>query len=155
MSTPSFAILSKAYPRRQEYMRDILYDEMGWSDLKGHPGFRDTCAIRMSIALNGAGVNVTGWLKIKAGKLAGKRVEPAQAALSRWLRKKWGQPDIFQTADEARRRIGNRTGVVSFWGIHGTAQGHIDLVEPFGNGFHVCAMDCYFQSREIWFWHIL
>lgn len=154
MSKPSFAVLSKAYPRRQEYMRELLYDEMGWPDLKTHPGFMDTCAIRMSIALNGANVSVLGDLKIKAGKLKGRRVEPRQAALSRWLKQRWGAPEVFRTPDEARRQIGNRTGVVSFWGIGGSAQGHIDIVEPVGNGFHRCAMDCYFQSREIWFWHV-
>lgn len=136
-------------------MREMLYDEMGWPDLKNHPAFKDTCAIRMSIALNGAGFPVPGWLQIKSGSLTGKRVEPSQAKLSRWLKEKWGQPEVFKTEDEARGRIGNRTGVVSFWGIEGGAQGHIDLVEPAGNGFHTCAMECYFKSREIWFWHLL
>lgn len=154
MSRPSFAALARAYPTRQEYMREGLYDAMGWPDLKRHPAFKDTCAIRMSIALNGANEPVSGWLKIKAGQLAGRRVEPSQAALSRWLKGKWGQPEIFKTPDEARRKIGNRTGVVSFWGIGGTAQGHIDIVEPAAHGFHSCAMECYFQSREIWFWHV-
>ena len=74
----------------------------------------DTCTIRMSIALNGARVNVVGWLKIKAGVLEGMRVEPSQAALSRWLKGKLGQPEIFGSPDQARRKIGNRTGVVSF-----------------------------------------
>lgn len=154
MSRPSFAVLSRAYPRRRDYKREGLYDEMGWPDLKEHPAFKDTCAIRMSIALNGAKVDVNGWLKIKAGELVGKRVEPSQAGLSRWLKGKWGPPEIFRTTDDARRGIGNRTGVVSFWGSGGTAQGHIDIVKPDEHGFHSCAMECYFQSREIWFWHV-
>lgn len=117
MSKPSFTVLAKAYPRRHEYMREALCDAMGWPDLKTHPAFTDTCAIRMSIALNGASTPVSGWLKIKAGKLEGRRVEPSQAALLRWLKATWGKPEVFTTPDEARVEIGNRTGVVSFWGM--------------------------------------
>ena len=98
---------------------------------------------------------VTGWLKIKAGPLKGKSVEPAHAKLSKWLKQQWGQSELFKNEDDARRGVGNRTGVVSFWGIDNSAQGHIDLVKPDGNGFHDCAMSCYFKSREIWFWPVV
>lgn len=152
---PSFALLAKAYPRRDKFVRAALYDQLGWPDLKDHPAFKDTCAIRMSVALSAAGVPLTGWLQVKAGPLIGKRIEPSQAKLSRWLKKSWGAPTIFKSESEAQRGIGNKTGVVSFWGIDGTAQGHIDIVKPDGNGFHDCAMSCYFKSREIWFWPVL
>lgn len=152
---PSFAFLDKGYPRREKYARDVLYDQLGWSDLKTHPSFQDTCAIRMSVALSAAGVALTGWLKVKSGPLKGKSIEPSQAKLSRWLKGRWGQPEVFRSKDDARLGIGNRTGVVSFWGIEDTPQGHIDLVKPDGHGFHTCAMSCYFQSREIWFWPVL
>ena len=152
---PSFAILAKGYPRRDQFMRDALYDSLGWADLKAHPSFQDTCAIRMSVALNTAGVPITGWLRVKAGPLKGKSIEPSQAKLSRWLKERWGQPELFKSEDAAQRGIGNQSGVVSFWGIDGTPQGHIDLVKPDEQGFHACAMSCYFKSREIWFWPVL
>ncbi|PWF48807.1 T6SS effector amidase Tae4 family protein [Massilia glaciei] len=152
---PSFSFLFKGYPLRHVIMREMLYDELGWPDLKAHKAFGDTCAIRMSVALNSAGVPVPGWLKVKAGPLKGKSIEPSQAKLSRWIKASWGQPEIFKSEDAATRGIGNRTGVVSFWGVDGTAQGHIDLVKPDGNGFHSCAMSCFFKSREIWFWPVL
>lgn len=152
---PSFAFLDQGYPRREKFARDALYDQLGWSDLKANPSFQDTYAIRMSVALSAAGMALTGWLKVKAGPLKGKSIGPSQAKLSRWLKGKCGQPEVFRTGDDARLGIGNRTGVVSFWGIEGTPQGHIDLVKPDGHGFHACAMSCYFQSREIWFWPVL
>ncbi|NHZ66424.1 hypothetical protein [Massilia genomosp. 1] len=79
---PAFAFLFKSYPRRELLDRDKLYDQLGWADLKNKPAFHDTCAIRMSVALNGAEVAVAGWLRIKSGTLAGKNVEPSQAKLS-------------------------------------------------------------------------
>ena len=51
--------------------------------------------IGMSVALGAASVPLTGWLKIKAGPLKGKSIEPSQAKLSRWLKEKWGQPEFF------------------------------------------------------------
>jgi hypothetical protein len=150
---PSFLLLDKAHPHKIK--KDVLYDDLGWPDLKTHPKFEDTCAIRMSVALVGAGQPLTGWLKIKAGPLKGKSVEPSQAKLSRWLKENWGRPEVFKSEDDARHGIGNRSGVASFWGIHGTVQGHIDLVKPDGHGFHDCAMSCFFDSREIWFWPVL
>jgi hypothetical protein len=150
---PSFALIDRGYPHKIK--REVLYDDLGWPDLKVHPKFEDTCAIRMSVSLVAVGEPLTGWLKIKAGPLKGKSVEPSQAKLSRWLKERWGQPEVFSSKDEARGGIGARTGVASFWGLHGTPQGHIDIVKPDGNGFHTCAMSCYFESREIWFWPVL
>ena len=150
---PSFLLLGKGYPHKVK--KEALYDTLGWPDLKEHAAFKDTCAIRMSLALVAAGAPLTGWLKIKAGPLKGKSVEPSQAKLSRWLKNEWGQPEIFRRTSDAQREIGVRTGVASFWGLAGTSQGHIDLVKPDGNGFHECAMSCYFDSREIWFWPVL
>ncbi len=70
----------------------------------------------------------------------------------------WGAPEVFKSRAAARDGIAIRSGVVSFFSIEGaggTAQGHIDLVEPDGQGFHTCAMACYFKSAEIWFWPLL
>lgn len=149
---PAFSLLSRSYPLKKLLDRPKLYDQLGWSDLTDKPAFQDTCAIRMSIALNAAGVPVAGWLKIKSGPLKGKNVEPSQAKLSQWLKRQWGQPEVYKNDDYALHGIGNRTGIVSIWGINLTPQGHIDLVSPDGKGFHTCAMQCPFFAREIWFW---
>lgn len=151
---PSFDIMFKSYPRRKEHLREALYESLGWPDLKANPAFRDTCAIRLSVALAGAGVAIRGRLLIKSGPLKGKPVEPGQKALSGILKDKWGAPEIYRSEDEARRLIANRRGVISFFRIDGSPQGHIDLIEPVGNGFHECATSCYFNSLEIWFWEL-
>jgi hypothetical protein len=149
---PSFDIMFKSYPRRRDYVRDALYDSLGWPDLKSNPAYHDTCAIRLSVALAGAGVAIPGRLFIKAGPLKGKSVEPGQKALSIILKGEWGAPEVYKNEDGARRGIASRRGVVSFFRIDGSPQGHIDLVEPSSNGFHECATACYFSSLEIWFW---
>ena len=42
---PSFASVSAGYPHQSEFMRDDLYDHLGWPDLKNKPAFRDRCAM--------------------------------------------------------------------------------------------------------------
>lgn len=155
---PSFSALQKGYPYEHQFMRPNLYDHLGWPDLKDHPAYQDTCAIRMSVALANARVHIRGPLTIKSGPLKGMSVEPAQAKLSRLLKAAWGAPEVYTGVDVARHAIGNRSGVASFFRIHGASgngQGHIDLVEPDGQGFHLCAMNCYFKAVEIWFWPLL
>ncbi|UOD32992.1 hypothetical protein INH39_15960 [Massilia violaceinigra] len=152
---PSFALLYNSYPTKAKMERDVLYEKLGWSDLKNNPAFHNTCAVRVSVALNSAGVPVAGWLKIKDGPLKGKNVEPSQAKLSKWLKRKWGQPEVFRNDKYVMSGVGNRTGVISFWGIDNSAQGHIDLIKPDGQGYHDCALACHFATREIWFWPLL
>ncbi|NHZ99344.1 hypothetical protein F2P46_27045 [Massilia sp. CCM 8734] len=139
-------------------MRDNLYEQLGWPDLKNNPAFMDTCAIRMSVGLAGANVVIPGRLTIKSGPLRGKSVEPGQAKLSHILKRLWGAPEVYKNRDAARHGIANRSGVVSFFRIHGAGGangGHIDMIEPDGHGFHVCAMSCYLDAVEIWCWPLL
>jgi hypothetical protein len=49
---PNFAIVQAGDPHQSEFLRENLYDYLGWPDLKDKPAFRDTCAIRMSVAIN-------------------------------------------------------------------------------------------------------
>lgn len=149
---PSFESMWSAYPRREQVTRDVLFDQLGWQDLKNNGTYHNTCAIRMSVALAGARVPIPGRLFIKQGALKGRGVEPGQANLSWILRKQWGAPEVYHSEAEARKRIGVRRGVISFFSIDGSPQGHIDLVRPDGYGFQECAMSCYFGSREYWFW---
>lgn len=149
---PSFAALFKGYPLRHEYQREALYAQLGWSDIKTHPAYQDTCAIRVSVALAAAGIAIPGRMTIKDGLMKGKPIEPGQARLSYVLKRLWGAPEIYRDRDKARNGIGNRRGVISFFNINGGAQGHIDLIKPDANGFHACAMACQFGAKEIWFW---
>jgi hypothetical protein len=154
---PLFHVLRDKYPTPR-IKHDELFDSLGWADLKAHPGYRNTCAIRMSIALLGAHVPLHGALRVKAGPLKGGGVVPSQNRLSHDLKRLWGQPEVFRGKTDAAKMIGGRTGVVSFFHINPAVpdtQGHIDLVWPAGGGFQSCAMSCYFASVEIWFWPLM
>lgn len=74
---PFFDMLWRSYPRSEK--RDVLYTGLGWSDIVDHPGYRDTCAIRMSVALCRAGVPIPGGaMRAKAGSITGNGIEPRQ-----------------------------------------------------------------------------
>lgn len=150
---PVFAVLRHNYPRTA--LQADLFREIGWFDLLGKPAYKDTCAIRMSIALLSSGVPLPGArMKANAGVIQNSYIEPGQGKLSMILKRQWGTPEVYKGEQAARDGIGKRTGVVSFFRIHGGPNdgGHIDLVWPGINGFHDCARRCYFSALEIWFW---
>jgi hypothetical protein len=63
---PSIDALRQHYPKSE--LREVLYARIGWSDVVSHPAFQDTCAIRMSVGLIGAGVPLPGAsMKVTAG----------------------------------------------------------------------------------------
>jgi hypothetical protein len=155
MFKPLYMVLRHNYPERNDYPRGKLLELLGWDDLLNNSSFADTCAMRMSYALAQSGVHLAGARMTGKGKVNGRPIEPGQAALSKILRRMWGEPEKFK--DEAASRAGTkgRTGVISFFHIDPDSpvgQGHIDLVEPSTSGLMLCRMECYFQAREIWFW---
>jgi hypothetical protein len=50
---PAFEKLRLCYPRTGT--REVLFGSIGWTDLTNNPAYFDTCAIRMSVGLLGAG----------------------------------------------------------------------------------------------------
>lgn len=151
---PSFNMVRQHYPKAGK--REELYALIGWTDLVDNPAFADTCAIRMSMGLLGAGMALPGARMVaNAGALKGKRIEPGQGRLSGILKRVWGAPEVYMGEKSANAGIGARSGVVSFFRIHGGGPadgGHIDLIWPAGGEFHQCARSCYFSAVEIWFW---
>ena len=148
---PSYQLLRQHYPRKER--REALFADIGWNDLVEDPAYWDTCAIRMSTGLLRAGVTLPGArMQAKAGTIKGKWIEPGQAKLSAILERLWGKPEIYKSEQAARTGIGQRNGVVSFFKIEGTNQGHIDLVAMGEHGFLDCARSCYFSAVTIWFW---
>jgi hypothetical protein len=151
---PLFAVLRSYYPRTESQAQ--LFTAIGWADLLGKPEYRDTCAIRMSVALLAAGVPLPGArMKANAGTIKGSYIEPGQGRLSTILKQTWGKPEVYKGEKAARDGIGKRSGVVSFFRIHGggpTDGGHIDLLWAGINGFQECARSCYFSAVEVWFW---
>lgn len=150
---PAFASLSRHYPDVES--REDLLKRIGWGDVLDNPAFKDTCAIRMSVGLVGAGVSIPGArMSVKAGHLKGKSIEPGQAKLSQILKRAWGLPEVYRNGRAAEEGIGRRSGVISFFRINGGMMdgGHIDLVKPSANGFLECARSCHFRAAEFWFW---
>lgn len=148
---PYFDMLWRNYPRSEE--RKPLFEQLGWSDITDNPAYKDTCAIRMSVALTRAGVPLPGAsMRAKTASLKDNRIEPRQRKLSNILKQLWGEPEVYDSESTAREGIGTRKGVVSFFRIAGGAGGHIDLVHPGPYGFAECARSCFFASWEIWFW---
>lgn len=63
--------------------------------------------------------------------------------LSNILKRIWGAPEVCKSESTARDGIGRRTGVVSFFRIHGGGPadgGHIDLIWPTQSRFSECAI---------------
>ena len=153
-----FAVLMKEYPRKRDIDHDALFRLLGWDDLIKNPTYANTCAIRVSLALLRAGVHIPGGrLQVKIGAHKGKMIEPGQARLSMILSRPTmlGAPEKF-SGSAIGEGIGQRSGIVSFFrlipGIY--EGGHIDIVSPLlgGAGALACGTDCYWTSKELWFW---
>lgn len=153
MKPPSFAVLKANHMGRQKFAAQV-YEAIGHKpELAMDPTWENTCAIRMSVALIGAGINVTpGRLRIKSGPFKNKWVEPGQRNLSDFLVRAIGKPEVYKGGAKARAAIARRSGIVSFFRIHGTRQGHIDLVSVHDWPDLMCSGSCYWDASEVWFW---
>ena len=128
-----------------------LFAEIGWDEFVGNPNYHNTCAIRVSLALAKAGRAVSpGSHRILKGPHQGKRLEVNMRRLASllatpaWL----GTPETLAGPRPANG-VRGRPGIIAFHGIPGfSGGGHIDLIAA-AEG---CASDCYFNSREVWFW---
>lgn len=153
---PTYAVLRSHYPTI-EIKRPELYKSIGWDDLIDDAAYHNTCATRMSIALLGAGYNFPGRMRINAGPLKGRMIEPGQSRLSAILARRdyFGAPDIFKGERATRDGIGRRSGLLSFFNVDAddpnNRQGHMDLVSA-ASGGPMCAGTCFLTARETWFW---
>lgn len=157
-----YASLRMHFPDTDSVSREELYQWIGYPENASNPNFYNTCAIRMSLALLGAGYPDPGVYPIKAGKYKGRAIEPQQRKLSAWLVRHAGQPEKYQGGQQAEQAIGNRHGIISFFSIYGDTnpQGHIAIVSRDRWGQYLRCGDeidgtptgCYWSSREVWFW---
>ena len=157
-----YGALRNHFPDTQSVSPEELYNWLGYPENVGNPNFLNTCAIRLSLALLGAGFPNPGDWAIKAGKYKGRKIEIRQRKLSHWLVGQLGQPEKYESGREAETAIGARRGIVSFFNIYGDerAQGHIAIVSSDRWGFYIrcghetdgTATGCYWTSREVWFW---
>ena len=156
-----YAKLRMHFPDKFNVPPEELYQWIGYPEHVNNPNFENTCAIRMSLCLLGAGFPNPGTYPIRAGNYKGRALETRQRALSHWLLRHLGQPEKF-LGDKAYNGIGKRHGVVSFFSIYGDErpQGHIAIIAPDRHNLYLrCGMErdddssgCFWTSRETWFW---
>jgi hypothetical protein len=134
MAKPNFSLLWTAYPS------DRSPCDQGWAN---------QCAIRLSVALEGAGAKLAGYTepRCKHGHARGAE------SLAQYLVKHYGMPVIKKNAGDARVAVANKTGIVFFKDIAGFRGGigdHIDLwkndVTKTGEYFGSC--------KQTWFWSL-
>jgi hypothetical protein len=150
------------FPDTQSVPPEELYQWIGYPENIENPNFFNTCAIRLSLALLGAGFPNPGAWPVKAGKYKGRAIETKQRKLANWLVRQLGQPEKFKSGQEAEAKIAARRGIVSFFNIYGdsNAQGHITIVAKDSWGLYIrcgqeidgTATGCYWSSKEVWFW---
>ena len=126
---PAFIKLRENYSSVAAVDQAALFGEIGWEDLIGKDSFANTCAIRVSLALIKAGVQLKGRMAIRKGPFKGALIEPGQAKLAHMLASPsmFGAPEKFNR-DAAIAGIGQRQGLVAFFripGYLGGAGGHI------------------------------
>lgn len=153
----SYPALKSNFYSTKDVKAAELFRELGWDDLIGNPAYENTCAIRMSLALIKCGMYIPGRLRIKKGPYKGTLIEMGQRNLSLLLAEKsrLGPPEKLKGI-ESERAIGNRSGIVSFWqlipGVYD--HGHIDIVSDPSGRLRACGSDCYWTSKEVWFWSL-
>ncbi|MCP4119322.1 MAG: hypothetical protein GY737_28790 [Desulfobacteraceae bacterium] len=171
---PAFRVLWGHYPQSRLWSREKLFREIGWDSLIDETEYRNTCAIRLSVALQKSGVSISssaGMTGLK-GLMKGKTIEIRQDNLTKQLRQLWGAPMVLPKT-KVENTIGNKDGVISFfripgYNVGGGLGGHIDLVD--GKGFatqtflyfwhrtvdlpSVCGSSCYWNAGEVCFWEL-
>jgi hypothetical protein len=153
----SYPVLQSNFYSNKDVKPPELFKELGWEDLIGNPSYENTCAIRMSLALIKCGMHIPGRLRIRKGQYKDKLVEMGQGNLSLLLadKSRLGSPEKCKGSD-AEGAIGSRSGIVSFWqlipGIYD--HGHIDIVSAPTGRLRACGSDCYWTSKEVWFWSL-
>lgn len=152
-----FDSLRMQFPAKATVGKAALYQLIGHPEKIPDHNWDNTCAIRLSLALVRSGMKIApGYLTIERGPYKGQRIESRQRELSEYLRRVWGLPEFYASGEHARKGIGARRGVISFFSLYGGTdrQGHIDLVGPDRYGDATCADDCYWQSAKVWFWQL-
>jgi len=158
-----FAKLRMHFPDVESVPPEELYQWIGYPENVGNPNFENTCAIRMSMALLGAGFPNPGAWPVKAGKHKGRAIETKQRKLSNWLVRRLGAPEKFKSGQEAQAKIGARRGIISFYQIYGNPSdgGHIAIVAADQWGYFRCGNEnprrpsgCFWGAAEVWFWEL-
>jgi hypothetical protein len=128
---PSFALLTQGYPLgSQSYVKNLIGGEVNT------PIVTDTCAVRMSRALNLAGVQLPSHdpaLYTLSGKDK-RHYALRMQELKRWIAQRFGAPQITSHMPASRAAFSGVKGIIAFditFGLNTDgrtrALGHLDL----------------------------
>ncbi|PRQ06737.1 type VI secretion system amidase effector protein Tae4 [Enhygromyxa salina] len=109
-------------------------------------GWGNQCAIRMSIALEGAGFSFKGYGDPMCSHGHARGAE----SLANHLWREWGRPQVITTPSTAKRGIGTSSGIILFKDIAGFRGGsgdHIDL----WNGIGTMTGEYFSACNQVWF----
>jgi len=144
---PAFSVLkanhySSEFTSADYLSAEELYKELGYdltTLMKENPGYANTCATRVSLALLKSNVPFTGRMKVKDGPYKGMMFEPGAKLLADALTSKsaLGKPVVITDPAKASATVGTGSGVIFFWKIAGYDGGHIDLIES-ANSAQLC-----------------
>ncbi len=132
MAKPRFDSLWNAYPEEHDPCNQ------GWAN---------QCAIRMSIALTGAGFALTGYTepRCKHGHARGAE------SLAQYLVSRLGRPVIKTKDGEAA--VDGKSGIIFFKDLAGFRGGNGDHIDLWRNG--ETKTGAYFSScKQVWFWEL-
>lgn len=111
-------------------------------------GWANQCALRMSVALEGAGFDFAGYSDPTCSHGHARGAE----SLANHLWRTWGRPTIYANPSSAKGSLAGRQGVIFFKDIAGFRNGsgdHIDLWKPgtmTGEYFSYC--------KQVWFYTV-
>ncbi|WP_049885991.1 T6SS effector amidase Tae4 family protein [Taylorella asinigenitalis] len=140
MSRPQYIDLTKHYPQRSLYKDYItLHKHLGGTAaLNLGKEFINTCATRISVALNGAGHTIDSYYLKKIGfqYFSDKNKNPIIYRLDvlvKYLTYKWGKPEISKK--NTIEDFGRNKGIMYFNIAFKDASGHITLFNGSGTNF--------------------
>lgn len=152
----NYATLARAYRHYAALSPAELFESLGWSDQAAHSGHAGNGAVLTSLALLAANVPVSGPLQIKAGPLAGRKVQNAANRLAEWFAVHHQSPEILaldQGLEDVAYQLFGRRGIVAFIQGTGPAGGSIALLDGH-NAAALCAAAQLCHPLEVHFWEI-
>lgn len=133
--TVSFAELSASYPTTQHPCGDAWPNQ---------------CAIRMSIALEGAGFSFTGYPDPTCSHGHARGAE----SLANHLWRTWGRPLVFSNASGAKASLRTKRGIVFFKDIAGFRNGQGDHIDTW-DGNATKTGEYFSYCNQVWFFNLL
>lgn len=112
-------------------------------------GWENQCAIRMSIALEGAGFSFDGY----TDPLCSHNHARGAESLANHLWRQWGRPRIFTSPQSAKGSLASSRGIIFFKDLRGFRGGsgdHIDL----WSGTRTKTGEYFSSCKQVWFYSI-